>query len=127
MIAIDTSSLIAFLKGDVGDDVEAVDRALEQNQAVLPPVVLTEMLSDPNLDPRVRRLVSELPLLETRSGFWERAGLTRGQVLIERLRARLADTLIAQTCIDHEIALITRDSDFRHFAEHTGLVLGGMN
>ena len=124
MIAVDTSSLIAFLKGDVGEDVEAVDRALEQNQAVLPPVVLTEILSDPNLDPRVHRLIGELPLLETRPGFWKRAGYTRGRVLIKRLRARLADTLIAQACIDHEIALITRDSDFRHFSKHAGLILG---
>ena len=124
MIAVDTSSVIAFLNGDAGDDVEAVDQALEQNQAVLPALVLSEILSDPSLDSRVQRLVCELPLLETQPGFWERAGHTRRAVLVERLRARLADTLIAQTCIDHEIALITRDSDFRHFEKHAGLVLG---
>jgi len=124
VIAVDTSSLIAFLKGDAGDDVEAVDQALEQNQAVLPPVVLSEVLSDPCLDSRVQRLVCELPFLETQPGFWERAGHTRRSVLVNRVRARLADTLIAQACIDNEIALITRDSDFRHFEKHAGLVLG---
>jgi len=35
----------------------------------------------------------------------------------------LADTLIAQICIDHDVPLITRDKDFRHFAKH-GLRLG---
>ena len=40
MIAIDTSSLIAYLSGDNGLDVEATGVAFEQRQAVLPPVVL---------------------------------------------------------------------------------------
>ncbi len=39
------------------------------------------------------------------------------------LRAKIADTLIAQSCIDHDVALITRDGDFRHFAKHCGLKL----
>jgi predicted nucleic acid-binding protein len=36
---------------------------------------------------------------------------------------RLADTLIAQSCIDHHVPLITRDVDFRHFAKLGMLVL----
>jgi predicted nucleic acid-binding protein len=31
-------------------------------------------------------------------------------------RARLADTLIAQVCLDHDVALVTNDADFRAFA-----------
>jgi len=31
--------------------------------------------------------------------------------------------LIAQACIDNDVALITRDADFRHFAKHCGLKL----
>ena len=33
------------------------------------------------------------------------------------------DALIAQSCIDHGIPLITRDRDFRAFAEAAGLDL----
>ncbi len=123
MIAIDTSSLIAFLGGEEGHDVEALDRALEMSQAVLPPVVLTEILSAPGLPPRVARLVRELPTLETLPGFWERAALTRSKILTHRLRARLADSLISQFCLDHGTALVTRDGDFLHFVEHAGLEL----
>lgn len=47
MIAIDTSSLIAYLSGHAGLDVEATGLALEHRQAVLPPVVLSELLSEP--------------------------------------------------------------------------------
>jgi predicted nucleic acid-binding protein len=123
MIAIDTSSLIAFLSGDPDRDVEAVDIALDQNQVVLPPVVLTEILSTPRLDKRVARLVKKIPVLELQHGYWERAGATRAKLLGKKLRARLADTLIAQSCIDHGAPLITRDTDFRHFAAHSALRL----
>jgi predicted nucleic acid-binding protein len=44
-------------------------------------------------------------------------------LLARKLRARLPDTLIAQSCIDHDIPLIARDTDFRHFAKHCGLKL----
>jgi predicted nucleic acid-binding protein len=37
--------------------------------------------------------------------------------LIEhRRRAPLADLLIAQSCLDHGVPLVTRDVDFRHIA-----------
>jgi predicted nucleic acid-binding protein len=62
-----------------------------------------------------KALFQELPLLEPTPGFWERAGLLRASIVARRHKARLADTLIAQTCIDHGVPLVTRDLDFRHF------------
>ncbi len=123
MIAVDSSSWIAFLSGEPGTDVEAVDQALDLKQVVLPPVVLTEILSAPDLDPRVPPFFRALPVLDIEPGFWERAASSRAKILAQRLRARLADTLISQSCIDHRVPLITRDSDFRHFARHAGLEL----
>ena len=123
MIALDTSSLIAFLGGERGRDVESIDRALELGQASLPPVVLTELLSRPRLDAQLSRLILALPVLELHPGYWERAASTRAAVLARKLRARLADTLISQSCIDHRVPLITRDGDFAHFAKHAGLSL----
>ncbi len=123
MIAIDTSSLIAYFRGEEGIDVEAVDEAFKLKQAVLPPVVLTEILSHPGLNREVAKLIRELPILESDAQFWERAGVTRAKILSKKLRARLADTLIAQSCLDNDTPLITRDSDFRHFATYTRLIL----
>jgi predicted nucleic acid-binding protein len=51
------------------------------------------------------------------------AGLLRAKLLARKHRARLADTLIAQSCIDHEVRLVTRDADFRRFARLGGLRL----
>lgn len=123
MIASDTSSLIAFFGGDKGADVEAVDKTLEQKLLVLPPPVLTELLSDPHLPQGISSLLKEIPLLEIIPGYWERAGLLRSKIISKRRKARLADTLISQFCIDHNVSLITRDTDFKHYARFGGLKL----
>ena len=73
MIATDSSSLSALFRGDDGPDVELLDQALDQGIVVLPPVVLTEILSYPALDSGVADLMRDLSLLETHPGFWERA------------------------------------------------------
>ena len=122
MIALDSSAVIAFLSGDRGGAAEAAAGALDQQRACLPPVVLAELLSEPSLRTDVAALLQELPRLEIVDGYWERSGELRRAVLKRSLRARLADALIAQSCIDHRVPLITADRDFRHFQRH-GLVL----
>jgi predicted nucleic acid-binding protein len=123
MIAADTSSLVAYLAGDKGSDVETLDRALVSQVLLLPPMVITEVLSDPKLPSSVRARLMMLPLLPIQPGYWGRAGAIRARLLSLKLKARIGDALIAQSCIDHNLALITRDTDFRHFAKHAKLML----
>ena len=125
MIAIDSSSWIAFFsdRDSSGDDTALVESALRDHQVCLPPVVLTELLSDPGLSRAVGSLLSQLPILETTPGFWERAGQLRAKLIARKHRARLADTLVAQSCIDHAVRLVTRDADFRHSVRLAGLRL----
>ena len=120
MIALDTSSLVHYLAGSAGKDVEAVDAALAHSQACLPPVVLSEVLSDPKLPPRLEQALLQIPVLTLKAGYWERAGRLRAVAIRGGHKAKLADTLIAQACLDHEVPLVTRDTDFRHF-EAAGL------
>lgn len=87
------------------------------------PVVLTELLSDPKLPWAVAETLSEAPLVETTSGHWQRAGALRAKVLAKRRKARLGDALIAQSCLDGGVPLITQDRDLRSFAEAAGLDL----
>lgn len=126
MIAADTSTWVAFLQGDGGEDVALLDSALRDRQVVMPPVVLTELLSDPGLPPRVSRWLVELPLLNPAPGYWQRAGALRAKVLATRRKARLGDALIAQSCIDADVLLLTRDRDLRAFASaaRLNLVIG---
>jgi predicted nucleic acid-binding protein len=121
VIAADTSSWIAFLEGTDGEDAELLDRALEDRRVLMVPVVLTELLSDPKLPSDIAEIISEVPLMEIASGYWQRAGVLRAKVLAKRRKARLGDALIAQSCIEQGIPLITRDRDFRAFAEAANL------
>jgi predicted nucleic acid-binding protein len=123
MIAVDTSTWIAYLQGDGGDDTDLLDRALEDRQVLMVPAVLTEVLSDPKLPAEVMQTLSELPLVEVSPGYWRRAGELRAKVLAKRRKARLGDALITQSCIDSGIPLLTRDRDFRAFATAAGLAL----
>jgi len=126
MIAADTSTWVAFLEGRAGEDARLLDKALADRQVVMVPVVLTELLSDPKLPTEVAETLSGVPLIEIGSGYWRRAGELRAKVLAKRRKARLGDALIAQSCIDRSVPLLTRDRDFRTFAEvvHLDLILG---
>jgi predicted nucleic acid-binding protein len=123
MIAADSSTWVAFLGGQSGDDVLLLDQALADQQVVMAPAVLTELLSDPKLPPEIERSLLELPLMDIEPGYWRRAGALRARVLSKKRRARLGDALIAQNCVDRGVALITRDRDFRAFAEAAGIDL----
>jgi predicted nucleic acid-binding protein len=123
MIAADTSTWIAFFQGDSGADVNLLDKALNDRQVVMAPVVFTELLSVPKLPAAVVKLLSQVPLLEIEAGYWQRAGTLRGAILAKKRRARLGHALIAQSCIDRGISLLTRDHDFRAFAGSAGLSL----
>jgi predicted nucleic acid-binding protein len=115
MIAVDSSSLLEFFAGGRGADVDAVRQALLRREAVLPPVVITEVLSNPGANADLKTLLSGLDVLPVRHGYWERAGELRGALLRAGRKAKLPDCLVAQSCIDHDVPLVTRDDDFRHF------------
>ena len=78
MIAVDTSTWVVFLEGGAGEDAQLLDRALDDRQVVMVPVVLTEPLSDQ----------SSLQALPKRSQryLWSRSHLAigKGQALCER-------------------------------------------
>jgi predicted nucleic acid-binding protein len=123
VIAADTSTWIAFFEGAAGEDTQILDKALGDRQVLMVPIVLTELLSDPKLPVDVAKTLADVPMVEVDAGYWKRAGELRAKVLAKRRRARLGDALIAQSCVDRNISLLTRDRDFRAFAEAAGLVL----
>jgi hypothetical protein len=115
LIALDTNSLIRAF-GDLREPQAIRIRELLATAIVrLPPVVVAEMLSHPMLPEDVRDEVLTMPTLKVRDGYWMRAGLLRADLRRHGFKAQLADCLVAQSCIDHDIPLITYDRDFRHF------------
>lgn len=122
MIAVDSNVLIDSFGGRLGPAVMRMREAVQDDDLVLPPPVVTEVLSFPGSD-RISAEVRRYAQLEILPGFWERAAETRRTLIARGLRARLPDALIAQCCIDADITLITSDTDFRHFSTHCGLKL----
>ena len=123
MICADTSSVARYLDGKSGPDVEQVAAAIEDENLVLAPMTVTELLSHSGARPLLDPLLRNAPVLPVMDGFWERAGLMRRSIRQRGLKAKLADALIAQCCLDARVPLIAHDPDFRHFADHCGLKL----
>lgn len=123
MTCADSSSLIAYWQGEEGRDVLLVDSALASQTLLLAPVCLCELLCSPFLTSEIEQSLLQLPQLEIRPGYWERAGRLRSSLLRHGYKPKLADSLIAQSCLDHRIPLISRDRDFQAFRKHAGLEL----
>jgi predicted nucleic acid-binding protein len=123
VIVADTSTWVVYLQGGEGPDVQLLDSALKDRQVLMAPVVLFELPSDPNLPSALGRTLSDVPMIEIEPGYWQRAGLLRAKVLAKRRNARLGDALIAQSCIDRGVPLLTRDRDLRSFAQSADLNL----
>jgi predicted nucleic acid-binding protein len=116
LIAADTSSLRRYWTGASGHDVDLVDEALARRELVVAPVVLTELLSDPG-SATIMPFALALRVLDVMPGYWLRTGELRARLLGTGRKAKLADSLIAQACIDHGAPLVTHDRDFRHFVK----------
>lgn len=123
MICADTSSVVALLKGEHGRDVDMVRNALADGVLVLAPASVAELLSDPAITPPIEGSILDVPQLETTPGYWERAGRLRARLMRQHFRPKLADALIAQSCLDYAVVLVTRDRDFSPFKKWAGLRL----
>lgn len=123
MIAADSSVFIPHLHGRDSSTNEEVGRQLKNGSLVLPPVALCEIMSFPALEPGHESRILEIPLLEIMHGYWQRAGLMRALMVRKGFKPKLPDTLIAQSCIDYNVPLLTRDSGFKMFEKHAGLKL----
>lgn len=123
LIAVDSSTFIDWLGGLDTPQTATMDRAMDAQALYLPPPVETEILSFPKAQPGLAEALDDLPRLLITDGFWARAGESRRLILAKGLKAKLADSLIAQLCLDHDAQLIASDGDFRHFAAHCGLKL----
>ena len=115
MIAIDTSSLCNYLQGVRDVHTAAIARAVTNQEAVLPPIVVMEALSDPKVSEIAVRFTMSLPTLDLDEGYWVRAGQLRASLLGQGFHAETPDCLVAQCCIDQDTPLITHDRDFHRF------------
>ena len=123
MIAPDASSLIAYFDGEIAPDTDRIAEAFETRDLVLPPPVLVELIGRATTVAAFGEIANGAAQLPISPGFWLRARQSRGLILSKGLKARALDSLIAQCCIDADVPLIARDTDYRHFAQWCGLKL----
>jgi predicted nucleic acid-binding protein len=124
LISADTSVLIDFINGIENHHVKRLEEAIVAESLLLAPAVITELYGIKiKPDDRWNMLVQDAPLLEIYEGYWNRAGNLRRKLLLLKHKARLGDALIAQSCIDHDVPLLSRDADYKLYAKHGGLKL----
>lgn len=101
---------------------------MEGDTVVTTGIVLQELLqgfSGPKDQKRIIERLRVLPLLHpTRDTYIEAARL-RNTCRRRGVQLGTIDALIAQLCIEHEIALLTTDKDFVHAARFVPLRLAG--
>ena len=120
MIA-DTSIWIDHFLGKTGEDLEVFRKSLNEGRVMMAPVVLTELLSSQHLPEALEKDLCEMEFAEPRPQFWRDAGRLRRRLARTGLNASLADCLIAQSCLERDVPLLTRDNGIRSFGPKIGL------
>lgn len=123
MICFDTCVWIAYFAGEDSREVELLDYHLKIHAVIMHPVVLAELFSDADMPEGIRGSLLSLPEIKLLDGFWARVGRLRGQMRAAKMTPKLADTLIAQGCIESNTPLVTRDHGFQRFQRFASLHL----
>jgi predicted nucleic acid-binding protein len=127
---VDTSVWSLLLRRDqarVTPEIGTLVRALKSGERILTSgVVLQELLqgfSAAKAREQIIRHFAAFPLLAPDRQDHIAAAEIRNRCRRRGVQSGTIDSLIAQLCIRHELALLTTDADFRHIAKHTSLKL----
>lgn len=127
MIVVDTTVWADWFNGRDSPAVARLDEALGRQDAGLVPVILTEVLQGFRADrdfERARALLVGLPVLaldvEGHASAARRFRRLRRQGVTVR---GAIDCIVAQTCLEAGVELLTTDRDFDAIARHSGLRL----
>jgi predicted nucleic acid-binding protein len=100
-----------------------LQKSLDEQQLLMNPFVLAELLSSPKLPPRIEKYLLDIPRIEIDRDFFVRAGHLRKNLYKKGKGVSIADIYIAQSCMDAEIPLLSIDQDLLMISELSGLKL----
>ena len=115
-LVVDTSVWIDFLNGR---PVPALERGLEDGVAVLPPIVVAELVSGARQRKHraaIVDLIADLAVHETPVDHWVRVGDLRRQLGEKGIAVSTPDAHVAQCAIDPDAVLLSRDVVFQKIA-----------
>ena len=122
-LVVDTSIWIDFFRGEPLPELEL---ALRDGLVVLPPLVVAELLSAPLRKKQRAELTSmlnDLPLHATPFAHWQAVGELRATLRKKGVSVSTPDAHVAQTAIELEARLWSRDAIFTRVAARTPLRL----
>lgn len=99
---------------------------LEGGTVLITGIVLQELLQGfhgPKDQARILERLQVLPFLNPTRGTHVRAAMLRNTCRRHGVQLGTIDALIAQLCIEHDLALLTTDQDFTHAARFIPLRL----
>ncbi|MFL6247600.1 MAG: PIN domain-containing protein [Thermoanaerobaculia bacterium] len=122
-VVVDTSVWIAFFAGSGAD---AVAEALEHGAAVLPPIVVAELMSGATTQLQrqaIGELLQDAPVHDTPLEHWLRVGDLRRKLAQKGIAVTIPDAHVAQCALDRDAVLLTADVVFHSIAKHSALRL----
>ena len=123
-VVVDTSVWIEFFAG--AEIQAAVAEAVEHGAAVLPPIVVAELISGATTQfqrQAIGELLQDAPVHDTPLEHWLRVGELRRMLAQKGLDVTIPDAHVAQCALDQNALLLTSDSVFGLIAKHTALRL----
>lgn len=128
MILVDTSVWIDWLRGGTRRATSLLDRMIDEEDIVLAPVVVQELLQGARGEEQLAELrahFGKLPVLLPSRQTYEDAGALYARCRWQGFTPRSPhDCLIAQLAVEHAVPLLHDDRDFEALARvETGLTL----
>ncbi len=124
---VDTSVLISLIGGE---PIRAVEEAVAEGTAVIPPLVVAELITGATTLRDREDIVSLLQDVAVHRtdldhlDHWINVGLLRRELRRKGLSITIPDAHIAQCALERDATLMTRDAVFQKIARHTRLRIG---
>jgi len=120
-VVVDSSAWAELFRGR---DVPLLEDALEAGRAVLPPIVVAELVSGcrrPRDLEQVRTVIDDAPLVDTPLEHWVRVGELRAALRSQGVSISTPDAHVAQCALDLGAPLLSFDRIFKIVARHVPL------
>ena len=122
-VVVDTSAWMDFFAGVRAQHVED---ALANGAAVVPPIVVAELVSGATSSGQrgmIGELLQNAPIHDTALAHWIRVGDLRKELARKGVVVTIPDAHVAQCALDRDAVLLTHDGVFEQIAAHTSLRL----
>lgn len=122
-VVVDSSAWIDFFRGR---ELPLLEQALAEGRALVPPIVVAELVSGATTRVDARRvlgLVRELELVPTDRDHWVRVGELRRALRARGLAVSTPDAHVAQCALDLGGVLLSTDAVFGRIARLAPLEL----